>query len=68
VEVEDKASKDEYKVAKWMKSNVAKKKTKFLYHEVEYFTGSKAVDALLESKFAETLFPTRPQVVEFLNT
>lgn len=64
---EDKATKDEYKVAKWLKKNVPVKKTKFLYHNVEYFTGSKAVDALLASKFAETLFSTRQDVVEYLD-
>lgn len=31
--------KDEFKVAKWMKKNVPTKKTKFLNHNVEYFTG-----------------------------
>lgn len=31
--------KDEFKVAKWMKKNLPTKKTKFLNHNVEYFTG-----------------------------
>ena len=35
----EKASKEEYKVAKWIKSNVPTKKTKFLNHNVEYFSG-----------------------------
>ncbi|XP_017095808.2 translocation protein SEC62 isoform X1 [Drosophila bipectinata] len=66
----DKPSKDEKNVAKWMKKNVKTKKTKFLSHIVEYFTSSKAIDALIKSKFAEgsnPLFTTREQVVEFLD-
>ena len=39
-------------IAKWMKKNVPIKQTKFLYHQVGYFIGSKAVDALVESKWA----------------
>uniref|UniRef100_A0A2M3ZF86 Translocation protein SEC62 n=1 Tax=Anopheles braziliensis TaxID=58242 RepID=A0A2M3ZF86_9DIPT len=65
----EKASKDEYKVAKWLKSNVPTKKTKFLNHNVEYFSGVKAVDALLASKFAQgdgCLFPHRQAVIDFL--
>lgn len=66
----DKPSKDEIKVAKWMKKNVKTKKTKFLSHNVEYFTSSKAIDALMKSKFAlseAALFPTRDHAVEFLD-
>ncbi|KAH8395177.1 hypothetical protein KR222_007207, partial [Zaprionus bogoriensis] len=66
----DKPSKDEKNVAKWMKKNVKTKKTKFLSHIVEYFTSSKAIDALMKSKFAEgdnPLFGTREQAVEFLD-
>ncbi|XP_017032851.1 translocation protein SEC62 isoform X1 [Drosophila kikkawai] len=66
----DKPSKDEKNVAKWLKKNVKTKKTKFLSHVVEYFTSSKAIDALMKSKFAEgsnPLFTTREQVVEFLD-
>ncbi|XP_052853058.1 translocation protein SEC62 isoform X2 [Drosophila gunungcola] len=66
----DKPSKDEKNVAKWMKKNVKTKKTKFLSHIVEYFTSSKAIDALMKSKFAEgssPLFTTREQVIEFLD-
>ncbi|XP_005187875.1 translocation protein SEC62 isoform X2 [Musca domestica] len=68
--VVEKPSKDEIKVAKWMKKNVKTKKTKFLSHNVEYFTSSKAIDALMKSKFAEgstPLFTTREQVIEFLD-
>ncbi|XP_016979096.1 translocation protein SEC62 isoform X2 [Drosophila rhopaloa] len=66
----DKPSKDEKNVAKWLKKNVKTKKTKFLSHIVEYFTSSKAIDALMKSKFAEgssPLFTTREQVIEFLD-
>lgn len=35
----EKPSKQEYFVAKWLKANVPTKKTKFLNHQVEYFTG-----------------------------
>ncbi|GBP61864.1 Translocation protein SEC62 [Eumeta japonica] len=45
----EKPTSEEYAVAKWLKSNVPTKKTKFLNHHVEYFTGTKAVDALLTS-------------------
>lgn len=34
----EKPSKDEYKIAKWMKKNIKTKKTKFLSHNVEYFS------------------------------
>ncbi|XP_055641927.1 translocation protein SEC62 [Toxorhynchites rutilus septentrionalis] len=66
----EKATKEEYKVAKWLKSNVATKKTKFLNHNVEYFSAVRAVDALLASKFAQgenCLFPHRQAVIDFLD-
>ncbi|KAH8410075.1 hypothetical protein KR009_005607 [Drosophila setifemur] len=66
----EKPSKDEKNVAKWLKKNVKTKKTKFLSHIVEYFTSSKAIDALMKSKFAEgssPLFSTREQAVEFMD-
>lgn len=37
----DKATKEEYNIARWMRNNVPVKKTKFLSHTVEYFTGNK---------------------------
>jgi translocation protein SEC62 len=37
----EKASKEEFKVAKWIRKNVPVKKTKFLNHNVEYFTSAK---------------------------
>ncbi|KAL7039678.1 hypothetical protein ACKWTF_000064 [Chironomus riparius] len=69
-EEKEKASKDEYKVAKWIRNNVPVKKTKFLNHNVEYFTSTKALDALMTSKFAQgdnCLFPTRQMAIDYLN-
>lgn len=65
----EKPSKEEYAVAKWIRNNVPSKKTKFdRNHIVEYFTGARAVDALLEnSPWSKTLFETRQQVVDFLD-
>ncbi|XP_015110965.1 translocation protein SEC62 [Diachasma alloeum] len=64
----DKPSKEEYSVAKWIRENVPSKKTKFVSHNVEYFTGSRAVNALLDkSPWNKTIFETREQVVDFLD-
>ncbi|XP_065339377.1 translocation protein SEC62 isoform X1 [Cloeon dipterum] len=69
----EKPSKTCYTVAKWLRKNVPTKKTKFLSHNVEYFTGSKAIDALMESDFAaekngnEPVFATRFDAAQFLN-
>lgn len=70
----EKPSKEEYEVAKWLRNNVPVKKTKFLNHNVQYFTGSKAVDALLASKWGnpqkegtEPFFPTREHCIDFLD-
>jgi translocation protein SEC62 len=46
------------------------KKTKFLNHNVEYFTSAKALDALLSSKFAQgdnALFTTRQHAIDYLD-
>lgn len=66
----DKPSKEEYAVAKWIRNNVPSKKTKFdRNHMVEYFTGTRAVDALLDnSPWNKSLFETREQVTDFLDT
>lgn len=67
----ERPTKEEIKVAKWMKKNVKTKKTKFLNHNIEYFTASKAIEALLNSKFAESSFSyfnSRETVVEFLDS
>ncbi|XP_003424439.1 translocation protein SEC62 [Nasonia vitripennis] len=68
--VADKPSKEEYAVAKWIRNNVPSKKTKFdRNHIVEYFTGTRAVDALLDhSPWSQTLFESRQHVVDFLDT
>ncbi|XP_015597334.1 translocation protein SEC62 isoform X2 [Cephus cinctus] len=67
-EAPDKPAKEEYAVAKWIRNNVPSKKTKFLNHNVEYFTGSRAVDALLEkSPWSKTQFETREQITDFLD-
>ncbi|XP_075236961.1 translocation protein 1 [Lycorma delicatula] len=70
----EKPQKEEYAVAKWLRKNVSVKRTKFLNHNVEYFTGSKAVDALLTSPWAkqsseneEPMFATRQDVSDFLD-
>ncbi|XP_022837710.1 translocation protein SEC62 isoform X2 [Spodoptera litura] len=66
----EKATSEEYAVAKWLKANVPTKKTKFLNHHVEYFTGTKAVDALLTSKWAtgkNPIFTTRHEVTDYLH-
>lgn len=65
---QDKPSKEEYAVAKWIRSNVPSKKTKFdRAHNVEYFTGSRAIDALLENSPWSTVFENREQVSQFLD-
>ncbi|KAG5676845.1 hypothetical protein PVAND_006652 [Polypedilum vanderplanki] len=67
---QEKASKEEYKVAKWIRNNVPVKKTKFLNHNVEYFTSAKALDALMTSKFAQgdnCLFPTRQIAIDYMD-
>ena len=67
----EKPTKQEYKVATWLRRNVPTKRTKFLNHNVEYFTSSKALDALMESKFAKgdnPVFATREAAIEMLDT
>lgn len=67
-EAPEKPSKEEYAVAKWIRSNVPSKKTKFLNHNVQYFTGTRAVDALLEkSPWNKTMFESREQITSFLD-
>merc|ERR1712029_1069234 len=65
-------TKEHKEVTHWMKENVPTKKAKFLHsHVVDYFTGSKAVDLLMnESPFAgpDKLFDCREKCVEFLDT
>ncbi|OAD62808.1 Translocation protein SEC62 [Eufriesea mexicana] len=67
--IQEKPAKEEYEVAKWIRKNVPTKKTKFdRNHTVEYFTGTRAVDALLEnSPWSDYRFETREQVTLFLD-
>lgn len=73
LEEPEKPSREEYAIAKWLRKNVPTKRTKFLNHNVEYFTGVKAVDALMETQWAnpkegdDALFTSRADVVEFLD-
>ncbi|KAL1488875.1 hypothetical protein ABEB36_014669 [Hypothenemus hampei] len=63
-------SKEEYSVANWMRKNIPIKRTKFLNHNVEYFTGKRAVDALLDSKFSKgdtALFTSREEIIDYLH-
>ncbi|PSN38371.1 Translocation protein SEC62 [Blattella germanica] len=39
LEEPEKPTREEYAIAKWLRNNVPTKKTKFLNHNVEYFTG-----------------------------
>lgn len=68
ISIPEKPSKEEYAVAKWIRNNVPSKKTKFdKNHMVEYFTGTRAVDALLEnSPWNKTIFESRQHVVDLL--
>lgn len=53
-----------------MRRNVPTKRTKFLNHNVEYFSSAKALDALLESKFAKgsaPLITSRDTAIEMLD-
>uniref|UniRef100_T1IL68 Translocation protein SEC62 n=1 Tax=Strigamia maritima TaxID=126957 RepID=T1IL68_STRMM len=83
-EVDEKPSKEEYAVAKYMRNHVPLKKASLLSHKVEYFIAfvdfffwllaSKAVECLLDSPWAtnkkgkEALFTSRESVIEYLNT
>ncbi|XP_059619052.1 translocation protein SEC62 [Phlebotomus argentipes] len=70
-EVVEKPPNEEYSLAKWLRRNVPTKKTKCLNHNVEYFTASKALDALMESKFAKgssPLLPSREAAIEILDS
>lgn len=70
---EDKPSKVEYNVARYLRDKLPVKKTSLLEHKVEYFNAARAVDCLLDSPWAvgkgkkEELFTTRESVVEFMN-
>merc|ERR1711915_422007 len=68
IEVEEKPTKQEYAVAKYLKNNTPTKKTKFLSHQVNYFYANKLVDAALDSPWAtgkDVLFTDRQSVVDY---
>lgn len=61
--VEDKPAKEEFQIAKWIRKNVPIKRTKFLNHNVEYFTGkdlliSSETVVSLQKIFKNILLPT----------
>ncbi|KAI5103716.1 translocation protein SEC62, partial [Silurus meridionalis] len=66
-------TKEEKVVAKYLRFNCPTKSTNMMGHRVDYFTASKAVDCLLDSKWAkskkpeEALFTTRDSVVDYCN-
>ncbi|KAE8603977.1 hypothetical protein XENTR_v10014526 [Xenopus tropicalis] len=66
-------TKDEKAIAKYLRFNCPSKSTNMMGHKVDYFIASKAVDCLLDSKWAkakkgeEALFTNRESVVEFCN-
>uniref|UniRef100_A0A8D0EFX3 Translocation protein SEC62 n=1 Tax=Salvator merianae TaxID=96440 RepID=A0A8D0EFX3_SALMN len=65
--------KEEKAVAKYLRFNCPTKSTNMMGHRVDYFIASKAVDCLLDSKWAkakkgeEALFTTRESVVDYCN-
>ncbi|XP_075426948.1 translocation protein SEC62 [Ascaphus truei] len=66
-------TKDEKAIAKYLRFNCPSKSTNMMGHRVDYFIASKAVERLLDSKWAkakkgeEALFTNRESVVEFCN-
>ncbi|XP_043991380.1 translocation protein SEC62 [Gambusia affinis] len=66
-------TKEEKAVAKYLRFNCPTKSTNMMGHRVDYFIASKAVDCLLDSKWAkdkkgeEALFTTRESVVDYCN-
>ncbi|XP_043926012.1 translocation protein SEC62 [Protopterus annectens] len=66
-------TKEEKAVAKYLRFNCPTKSTNMMGQRVDYFIASKAVDCLLDSKWAkskkgeEVLFTTRDSVVDYCN-
>ncbi|XP_035656312.1 translocation protein SEC62-like [Oncorhynchus keta] len=66
-------TKEEKAVAKFLRFNCPTKSTNMMGHRVDYFIASKAVDSLLDSKWAkakkgeEAVFTTRDSVVDYCN-
>ncbi|MFH4973983.1 hypothetical protein AB6A40_000692 [Gnathostoma spinigerum] len=67
-----KLSKEEDAIARYIRFTCPTKTTMFEGNEVHYFTGSKAVDTLLESKYGtmakEPMFTSRSSVIAFMRT
>uniref|UniRef100_A0A669BPD9 Translocation protein SEC62 n=1 Tax=Oreochromis niloticus TaxID=8128 RepID=A0A669BPD9_ORENI len=67
-------TKEEKAVAKYLRFNCPTKSTNMMGHRVDYFIASKAVDCLLDSKWAkakkgeEALFTTRESAVDYCNS
>ncbi|XP_013771860.1 translocation protein SEC62-like [Limulus polyphemus] len=70
---DEKPSKVEYDIAKYLRQKLPVKKTSLLSHKVEYFIASKAVDCLLDSPWStgknktEILFTTRDCVADYMD-
>ncbi|KAF3698778.1 Translocation protein SEC62 Translocation protein 1 [Channa argus] len=66
-------TKEEKAVAKYLRFNCPTKSTNMMGHRVDYFIAFKAVDCLLDSKWAkakkgeEALFTTRESVLDYCN-
>ncbi|CAL1580375.1 unnamed protein product [Knipowitschia caucasica] len=66
-------TKEEKAVAKYLRFNCPTKSTTMMGHRVDYFIASKAVDCLMDSKWAkakkgeEAVFTTRDSVVDYCN-
>ncbi|XP_055501763.1 translocation protein SEC62 [Leucoraja erinacea] len=66
-------TKEEKVVAKYLRFNCPTKSTSMMGHRVDYFVASKAIDCLLDSKWAkakkgeEAVFTTRESAVEYCN-
>nr|XP_027198591.1 translocation protein SEC62-like [Dermatophagoides pteronyssinus] len=70
----DKPEKVEYEIAKFLRSNLPPKQTTLLGHKVDYFIASRAIDLLMNSKWAqsnkrndEVMFPSRESVINYMN-
>ncbi|KAG1673589.1 Translocation protein SEC62 [Nymphon striatum] len=70
---DEKPSKEQYAVAKYLKNNLPVKKTTLLGHKVEYFIASKAINVLLDSQWASgakntpNIFTDRESVERYLD-
>lgn len=61
-----KLSKEEEKIAKYLRFNCPNKKANLAGMKVDFFNGSKAVDCLMESKWAPNLFSNRQLAINFM--